>query len=74
MRGVIINAHVVELCGAVGFSEAVHEFGGLGFLALGLLAGDFLRHEEILRHERVGQNEGRNNRLGEISLTMKSSA
>ena len=66
MRGVIINAHVVELCGAVGFSEAVHEFGGLGFLALGLLAGDFLRHEEILRHEEWDKTKG------EIIVSAKS--
>ena len=44
MFGVFINRHVVELIGAVGVADVVHEGDGLSFFAFGLFAGDLLRH------------------------------
>ena len=44
MLSVFVNAHAVEFVGAVGFADALHEFGGLLLFAFRLLAGDFFRH------------------------------
>jgi len=38
--GVLLNAHVIELIGAVVFADVLHEDRGLGSPAFGLLAGD----------------------------------
>jgi hypothetical protein len=42
--GEFFDRHVIEFIGAVVFADALYEFGGLYFLAFGLLAGDLLRH------------------------------
>lgn len=47
--GVLFHTHVVELIGAVGFADALHESGGLLLLAIRLLARDFFRHANSVR-------------------------
>src|ERR1043165_4475293 len=40
--GVFVHADAVEFIGAIGFTDALHEGGGLRFFAFGLLAGHVL--------------------------------
>ncbi len=56
MFGVLLNAHVVELIGAVGFSDALHECGGLLLFVLGLFAGYGFRHGPVWG--RFGRSKG----------------
>lgn len=46
--GVLLDAHLIELIGAVVFTDALHEGCGLSFLAFGLFAGDLLRHGDSI--------------------------
>jgi hypothetical protein len=42
--GVFVNTHALELLGAAGLTDALHECGGLRLFTFGLLAGDLLCH------------------------------
>jgi hypothetical protein len=56
MVGVFLNAHVAEIIGSIGITDAVHEFGGLRFLAFRLLSGDWSRHQLQCKVEWRVQN------------------
>ena len=55
--GVFVNAHTVELFGAVGLADPLHKGRGLSLLTFRLLSGELFRHSMKIRPNGAVKNE-----------------